>query len=287
MASLLKKAAIEPGLGTVAWLVDRIERSKSGVFAEKVNVSPGLAAEILRHNPDNRYLRPMKVDHFVADMAGGRWVENGEPIIISSDGLLNDGQHRMQAVIEANRSIPFLVVFGVSRESRITVDQGTARGAADYLSMDNVTYAHNAATAAKFIMAYERSEGRHLGDRQRITNSEVVSRVKRDPAIVEAAAFAHKHLKDYRRLFSHTVMAACYYILADINPADAKEFLDAVATGENIKSGDPAYAVRAAFLRDKYERQPAMEIIFHGWNGFRTGRKSTLVRPRGSFPALV
>jgi hypothetical protein len=288
MTSILRKvAATTPSAGTVAWFKDRVDNSASQVLVERVLVTPGLAGEILRRNPDNRNMRQIKIEHFVRDMVNGRWADNGEPIIISRDGLLNDGQHRLQAVIEANTPQVFVVVFGVSRESRTTVDQGTARGAADYLSMDGVTYAHNAATAAKFIIAYERSDGRNLGERSKLTNAEVVARVKADPCIVEAAAYAHKHLKQYRRLFSHTVMAASYYVLSQIDRDDATAFLDAVATGESIKNGDPAYAVRTAFLRDKYERQPSMEIIFHGWNKFRTDSKAKLITPRGSFPALV
>lgn len=273
--------------GTVHWFNECVERGKREVFSEVVTISPGLAAEMLKRNPDNRNIKPTKSQHFATDMMKGNWAFNGEPIIVSRDGLLNDGQHRLNAMIEANVALPMIVTFGVSRESRITVDQGSARSAGDYLSMDGYHYAKNAATAAKFIIAFERSGGRGLSLRNEVTNAEVVARVKSDEGITASAAYAHKYLKDYRQLVSYSVMAACHYLLSDIHPVEAEAFLTQVATGENIKRGDPAFAVRSAFLSEKRERQAAMEVIFHGWNKYRSDQPLQLIRVNGSFPALV
>lgn len=287
MASKVTKL-FKPEAGTVHWLNECIERGKKETFSEVVTLVPGLAAEILRRNPDNRHIKPTKAQHFAKDMISGNWVFNGEPIIIAKDGQLNDGQHRLNALIEANLSLPMLMVFGVSRESRITVDQGSARSASDYLSMEGYHYATNAATAAKFIIAYERSDGRNIVQRTDVTNAEIVARVRADDGIVKSAAFAYKHLKEYRHLVSHTVMAACHYILTDINAADAEAYLTQVCLGENIKRGDPAFAVRSAFLAEKRERQEAMEVIFHGWNKYRSGETAKLIRTnRSVLPALV
>jgi hypothetical protein len=274
-------------VATIDWLNRCIERGKSEIFTDRVYISPGVANAILERNPDNRNLSATKAEHYARDMAEGRWPENGETIIIARDGLLNDGQHRMQAVIDANLAIPFLFVFGVARESRTTVDQGKARGAGDYLSMDGIQYAKNAATAAKFIIAYERAEGRNIAQRSKITNAEIVARVKGDADMIASAAYAHKRLNEYRSLFSHTVMATCHYILSDIHKVEAEAFLEQVAVGENIKRGDPAFAVRQAFMGDKRERQDAMEIIFHGWNAYRQNRPLKLAKCYGTLPALV
>lgn len=277
----------EVPFATINWLNRSIARGQTEVFTDRVYVSPGVANAILARNPDNRGLSVTKAEHYARDMAEGRWAENGETIIISQDGLLNDGQHRMQAVIDANLAVPFLFVFGVARSSRTTVDQGKARGAGDYLSMDGVQYAKNAATAAKFIIAYERTDGRNISQRSKITNAEIVARVKADDELIASAAYAHKRFTEYRSLFSHTVMATCHYILSDYHKAEAETFLEQVAVGENIKRGDPAFAVRQAFMGDKRERQDAMEIIFHGWNAYRQGRPLKLAKCYGTLPALV
>jgi hypothetical protein len=281
------RAAKQPTAGTVHWFNECVERGKKGAFSEVITITPGLASEMLRYNPDNRNIKPTKAQHFATDMLRGNWAFNGEPIIIRVEGLLNDGQHRLNAIIEANVSIPMIVTFGVPRESRTTVDQGSARSAGDYLSMDGYHYSKNAATAAKFIIAFERSGGRNISQRNEVTNAEVVARVKTDPGITTSAIYAHKHLKDYRQLVSYSVMAACHYLLTDVHAGEAETFLDQVCTGENIKRGDPAFAVRSAFLSEKRERQAAMEVIFHGWNKYRSGQPLQIIRVNGSFPALV
>ena len=288
MASLLKKASAPTvPFATIHWLNEAIKRGGASVHTDRVIISPGVAAEILNRNPDNRSISATKAEHYALDMAAGRWSENGETIIVSKDGLLNDGQHRMQAIIDANVSLPFLFVFGVDRETRTTVDQGRARSAADYLGMNGIHYSHNASTAAKWIMAYERSEGRHINSRSKITNAEVVARVKADEEIVSSCAFAFRDYKSYRSLFSLTTMAVCHYVLSEIDADDAKAFLTEVAIGENIKRGDPAFAVRSAFLAQKRERQEGVEIILHGWNAWRQGRPLKLAKSYGSLPALV
>lgn len=285
MATLFKKPQDE--YATIHWLNENIKRGKAGVHTARAVITPGVAAEILNRNPDNRNISPTKADHYARDMINGEWQENGETIIFSCDGLLNDGQHRMQAVIDSNCNIPFLFVFGVPRSSRTTVDQGKARSAGDFLSMDGILYAKNAATLAKFVIAYEKSEGKSLAPRPFITNAEITSRVRADEAIIQSAAYAHHNLKAYRTLLSHTVMGACHYILSEIDAADAKAFLDEIGLGEGIKRGDPSFAVRSAFLAAKRERQEAMEIIFHGWNAYRQGRTIKQCVTRGVFPALV
>lgn len=276
-----------PAAGTIHWFNECVERGKREVFSEVTTMTPGLAAEMLKLNPDNRHIKPMKAQHFARDMLNGHWEFNGEPIIFSQDGLLNDGQHRLNAIIEANVTLPMIVTFGVSRDSRITVDQGAARTAGDYLAMEHIHYSNVAATATRFIIGYERSDGRNIAQRSQVTNAEIVARVRADAAIIESAAYAYRNLKEYRHLCSGTVMTACHYLLSEIHPAEAKAFLDQVCTGENIKRGDPAFAVRSAFLSEKRERQAAMEVIFHGWNKYRSNQSAQIIRVNGSLPALV
>ena len=163
---------------TIDWLQSSVERGRKEIFTDRATITPGMALAILERNPDNRNISPMKAEHYARDMASGNWVENGETIIISKDGLLNDGQHRLQAVIDSNSVVPFLFVFGVPRETRTTIDQGRARTAGDFLAMDGVHYAKNASTAAKFIIAYERAQGKNISQRPFITNAEIVARVK-------------------------------------------------------------------------------------------------------------
>lgn len=294
MATVLdrpKSAKIEklskPQAGTVHWLNECIERGKREVFSEVTTLTPGLAQELLRRNPDNRTIKATKAAHFTADMIGGRWTFNGEPILISKDGLLNDGQHRVQAVIDANTTVPMIFIFGLERDSRTTVDQGSARTAGDYLHMDGGTYANQCASIARVVLAYELSGGKHMRDVHRFTNAQVLARVKADPAILEAAEYAAGVQKYTSKFAAPAIIGSAFYILSQINPVDARQYMDAVALGEGLRVHAPAHTVREALMKyGRGSRQPKIEMILHGWNKFRLGAKLQIVRSNGVFPAI-
>lgn len=277
----------KPEAGTVHWLNECIERGQHEVFSEVTTVTPGLAQELLRRNPDNRNIKPAKAAHFTADMIAGRWTFNGEPLLISKDGLLNDGQHRVQALIDANTSIPMVIVFGLDRESRTTVDQGSARTAGDYLHMGGSAYANQCASIARVVLAYEQSGGKHMRDVHRFTNAQIVARVNADPHIRSAAEYALSVQKHTHSFAAPAIIGSAFYILSQINPAEARQYMDAVTLGEGLRLFDPAHTVREALLKyGKGSRQPKIEMILHGWNKYRIKSKLKIVRSNGIFPAI-
>lgn len=274
--------------GTVHWLNTCIERSKSGVISEVIMVTPALASEFLRRNEGNRSVKQTKAAQYAADMRDGRWKFNGEPIIVSDTGELNDGQHRMQAIIDANVTLPFLFVFGLTRESRETVDQGAARGAGDYLAMGGMASATTAATISRLLLAYERSGGQNI-ETKLITNGEVVARARQDEEIVASAKFGHRMGMKSRNYVPGTIIGFCHYLFSDIDQEDAEEYLTQVCTGAGLRPGSPALVVRERLLAEGKSRSKKTAIIFRGWNFHRRGMK---VRPNSLYgtlplPALI
>ena len=273
--------------GTVHWFNQCVERGKSEVFSEAITLNPGLAAVILTHNPDNRNIRQTKALQYEADMRAARWVFNGEPIIISKDGLVNDGQHRLRALVEANCTLPMLFVFGVERDTRLTVDQGTARTAADYLGMEGVENSAAAAGIARIIIAIERERGARLYRENEVTTGQVRARAERDPKIGEAARYAmamHKYTKSF---CPPSVIGSAFYMLNDVHPTDAREFMNRVCMGDGLSRDTPAYAVRDGLLsQGRSTRGPKLEIIFRGWVKHRAGEPLKIAKVLGHFPEL-
>lgn len=280
----------QPAHGTIHWLNACIEKGKSSVFSEVVTLNPGLAAELLRRNEMNRCVRSVKSGQYAADIRSGRWVFNGEPIIISNTGELNDGQHRCSAVVEANISIPVLMVFGLPRESRMTVDQGAARTAGDYAGMAGVQNATQAASIARLVLAYERADGTSFNESSRITNAQVLARIHNDADIAAAATFATTQANSAKALASPAVIGLCFYVFSEINPIDAEMYLKQVCRGEGLKARDAAYAVRDRLINlATKSRDKRAHIIFRGWNAYRQGRTLGMVKIMGedNLPALV
>lgn len=275
--------------GTITWLNNCIERGKSEKFSEWTILTPGLAGELLRRNPDNRNIRAAKLSQLTSDVAAGRWAENGETIIISRDGFLNDGQHRCQAVVDANRTISVQLSFGVDRDTRYTIDQGGARSAGDYLSMEGVRNATTQATIARLVLAFEKNARRTLANSNRTTNAEVRERVATDTRIDGSAVFAQRHNARAQRFMAPSVMGFCHYVLSEIDLEDADNYLAQVAAGEGLRAKDPAYAVRERLLSaGKAGAEMKSHIIFRGWNAYRQGRKLDTAKVLdGGLPAVI
>ena len=276
--------------GTVEWLKACIDLSRAGKFSEFAPLTPAIAIELLRDNPENRSIRSTKVQQFAADMRAGNWEENGQPLILSPEGLLNDGQHRCIAVIEANTSVPVQFTFGVPRDTRLTLDQGSARSAGDFLAMEGVPHSMIQAGTARLLMGFERSNRTSFNPSSHVTSAEIRERVSTDTGIARSAAFASKHSKHAKKHVAPSVIAFCHYVFCELDPVLAEHYMVQVCRGEGLAARDPAYTVRERLLNlGTKSRDQRTHLMIRGWNALRQGRKLTLAKIAGNenIPAIV
>ena len=112
-----------------------------------IEITPDVARATLQDNRMNRAVRRATVQQYAAEMSGGLWKENGEPIIIGSDNVLIDGQHRLLAIIESGTTQKMIVAYDVDPEARRTVDGGLRRSSSDVLSVEGLQNGHRAGAA--------------------------------------------------------------------------------------------------------------------------------------------
>lgn len=100
--------------------------------------APAECQAILDRMTGNRVCKPNVVKKYASDMAEGRWVDTHEPIAMSVDGNLIDGQHRLAAVIESGCSQYFwLAVYDTQQTARgLPIDCGAMRTTADITGID-------------------------------------------------------------------------------------------------------------------------------------------------------
>lgn len=103
--------------------------------AEVKTVTPEMAKEYLKLNTSNRTLRTSKVRAYARDMLNGTWQLTGQGITISKDGVLLDGQHRLEAIVLANKPIDMLVV--TEADNTYMYDCGLKRSYGDHLKIAN------------------------------------------------------------------------------------------------------------------------------------------------------
>lgn len=277
--------ATVPKFNASQWLATQVAQARAGVRAVPVELTPELAAELLERNPDNRPINRHRAEMYASDITEGRWTANGESIIVSRDGLLNDGQHRCAAVVAANQSIWVLLVFGIERESRKTTNMGKAKGAGDFAAMDGLPNANVLAAMARHAIAFE--QGAHAGGRTASTPVILEYIINNQADLITSMRFICRHNAKLKKMVAVTPVAFCHYVCAKINRDAADTFFDEVCTGEMLAAGEPAFVTRARLFQLGKARGPKIEAMMHGWNAFRRGQSRAVIRLTGSLPELV
>lgn len=245
-----------------------------GITSQLVEVTPELAERWLGSNTHNRNIRPNLVDAYARDMAGGRWLVNGEAIKFSAANVLLDGQHRLLAVAKSGATITALVVRGLPESTQETMDAGARRTAGDALRLRGAAnYSTTAAVARKALMW---SHGQRTFDGAiRPTNVEIVAFAEANADVYTAAEIASHYRNQIPAAVS--VSGLCYWLFARIDARMTDEFYARLATGADLYSGHPVLTLRNRLVDLRGpgrsvadERVTAMFI--RTWNAVRSGR---------------
>lgn len=264
------------------WIDEQVADAGKTVTSIVTKLTPEVAAVLMERNPNNRKLKVHKVDDYAHDIKSGAWKFNGEPIIIAQDGLLNDGQHRCAAVLQAQTAIPAIFVFGVARDTRDTLDQGVNRSAGDYLSIHGIHSTNNIAAVAKMVWQWRTLGYIADGGANSPTRSEVLATALQNPGLVKSFEFVDR--PNTRLMGSPSVVAFAHFAIKSVcHEIPANFFMDALIDGNNLKSGDPILTLRNRLIggRKGFRRADKAELLFRGWNAHRLGQTRVLFRVTG------
>ncbi len=261
--------------GSPRWYQETVERSqREGIIAEKVVMTPALANHILKDNPHNRQVSILKKGQLVRDIQAGRWVFNGEALLVSKEGLLNDGQHRAEACIAAQTNIETMIIFGLDRASRMTLDLGSKRRASDYLHMMEMPYSALSAAIGRLVIAYEETDGRNVDRSHRVSATQIVERFAFNEEILAAAHFAGSTVqKAIRGMLPGSAVGFAFYTLSRLDGDLALEYLTKVFKGAGVEIGEVAYTIRNMLLfNERLTRGERLQVLVRGWNALRQGK---------------
>lgn len=241
------------------------------ITAQRMAITPAMAAELLKDRPPNRPISKTRVRLMIEDMRSGRWVDNGEPLILTEDLQVLDGQHRLQAVMDSGCTITFLAVVGVPHAAMGSIDQGRARSGADTLAASSVPRARDVAAVARWLWRVEHEQMRVQA---------VPLRNQDLPAFVAHHAGLHAALswgRALRPILPESCGAAFYWLFSQRDASMAKTYYEALRSGEGLTAGHPALAVRAVAFRERVTMRHAVAVsraalLTLGWNCLRAGK---------------
>lgn len=266
----------------------RIEFSP-GLYVERVMLTPEVAAELLtKVLPRQRKVRKGNVATMIADIKEGRWKFNGEPIIIDASGHMIDGQHRCHACVDSGIPIDVLIISGIPETVGVyeSIDNGVIRTGHDALK-DVVVNALNVSTVLNYLHRYH-AYGRispSAGSR-RVSGPHLAELFARYPGVEDSVRAASRA----KSVVTWSGTAAfCHYLMASVDREDADRFFDLVASGENMRKGDPVYAFRQYCIVNRGRIQ-IFELCAHAmlkaWNAWRKGQQITLLKTPGAAAKL-
>jgi hypothetical protein len=112
------------------------------IIQEIRQFNPNSAAQLLATNQQQRRLRPGWVAYLAAQAKRGQLHKTTDAIGVDDHGLLQNGQHRLNAIIMADVTVELLYVEGLTKEAFIVTDIGAKRTAADTLHISTILAAN-------------------------------------------------------------------------------------------------------------------------------------------------
>jgi hypothetical protein len=238
------------------------------------NIGPSEAKAILLGNKRNRTRRAVYAAMLAREMSESRWTFDGAPIRISEEGLLLDGQHRMEAVVLSKATLPFVVVRGLSAESQDVMDTGAKRTVADVLSMDGLSNSALVAAIARLSIFWDSGvRSPSLGKGRPISSQQILVAVRSDDTYRLAAT---KMSGWY--LGPASVRGFCWRLFSRRDPDMAEEFFRMFRRGSDLSEGHPVLALRERVIHEMSQLgyQPPgyhTALIIRAWNALRRGEK--------------
>jgi len=186
----------------------------------------------------NRRVTQSFVQKYATDMKAGMWGRNHQGLAFDKNGILIDGQHRLWAVIEADKDVMMLVTTGLDREAQLTIDLGKARNTVDVAAIAGMTNVRNVHVAV--LKALMRGAN---ASRPTLTRVEEVAALSHHRESIEFAMslFPATRMIGVMRAPVLSVLARAFYTQ---DHERLRRFADVLKTGQ--RSGDETEAVIVA-----------------------------------------
>lgn len=263
--------------GPAEWLARNLARGRHELFTEILTITPGQARALLELNQGNRRITKASLARWQRAMAAGLWVQNGETLKVASNGMLNDGQHRLEAVVATNRPAPAIIVWGVDRDAILTTDIGKVRAPGDTLTMAGYTNGTAKAAAMRLILNLE---FKHDLSRK-WENGEIRAACDVAPNLDDSINPGQVVGRHYRQ--PPSLMTALHYMAARYDRPMADAFFHALATGGHDETDHPIRKLRTRLhdnmaAKAKLPQPEVAALVIKAFNAYALGRPMQLLR---------
>ena len=256
-------------------------------------VTPEIAANWLKFNINNRNITTGAISKMVNTFKSGRYQFNGDAIRWGKDGRILDAQHRLTACVQTDIPFESVVVWGIDPDAQITMDRNKKRTLVDHLRIRGEQSTKELSTVLNLAVAwYEQDRRFGLGYTTAVDYEEAYNYLVANPNIRESvSAISDFGSGKVRKIINPAWFAFVHWVLTNIDPIDADDFLTRVVSGYHDEETEATYKLRGRLedFRQGDANPRAGEVIaliFKAWNLYRDGEhvKQLRIRRGGHAP---
>lgn len=268
----------------------------------QVPITPDMAAAILERNGThrpNRRIRSADITHWCKILRGGRWHYTHQGVAIDSLGQLQDGQHRLAAIVETGITADMMISVGMPPENFASIDTGRRRTAAQVIDMRGVPYSATVSGVVRLLHLHT-VWGPLLLDHtnERVDNDEIAATYDDTDAgmLDRCVRWAHRLRAEIGA--GPVGPAAAYYLICDavgVDDPHVQGFGERLIRGSDLDDKAPLHVLRRSLTRQatgvarKLVPAESMALVVKGWNAHHQGKRTKLlvVREGASMPSVV
>jgi len=209
---------------------------------EIVSVTPNIARAWLARNTSNRKIQPDRVRLYAEAIRNGTWEVHGQGLTFSKEGVLLDGQHRLNAIIDAGMPARLSVFLGARQSAVDGIDAGQERsnGQRMMMAFPDMRNPQAVASIARTILVGTRISG-HIG---KVGFQDILDTYGRFRAGID---YAKDHLSS-KPAFKRSPVLAAAAIAYTREPYKIEHLFERASSPEGHVKGDIALTLRQYVL---------------------------------------
>lgn len=254
-------------------------------------ITPQSASHILKNfnggkgvEATNRNLSKSNAMKIANDIKDGNFHGYISTIVFDDEGILMDGQTRLQAVLTSKQPCEMHVLMGVPRDGMVKIDIGRRRTNADRFRLSGVFghVSNSQASKIEMISRMSVAAGKPDGTRSgrpfarvkhMISDQEIIEESERLSVPIEYMTVANPSPKKELRWFPLLVGIAQWWVERDSTGVpqeeEAKQFYDQIVSGLDLRNGDPIHVLREKLIETNWEKLghnlPEKYALAYGW----------------------
>jgi len=281
-------------------------QSATKMEAHIVDITPKIAKRLLEQTDSNvqRKINFSQVTHLSREIINGDFCLNGDAIRQDVVGNIIDGQHRLNAVVRANRTIKTIFVKGLPTENIHTIDiGGKARSLADVLEINHqkkYKYANSISAAVKFIYAFNGktyNTGPSRDMKSYLTSSIFLEWIDNNPTITDFVEDTMRLRANGDKMVTPSIFCGLKWILDRYNKDKSNIFFQQLSDGIGVNRENPIFTLRKKILSTKFvgaggnrirlSTKEIVLIILRTWNAFVKGETLTYIYIPKEMPIIL